>query len=44
MLAIKDAGWINFKLKDRVNKQIALKTEYVIRVRVCLVSVGACAQ
>ncbi len=44
VLGIKDAGWINFKLKNPVNKQIELNTEYVIRVGVSLVGVGAYAQ
>jgi cytochrome c len=44
VLAIKDAGWINLKWQNPLNKQIELKTEYVIRVGVYFVGVGAYAQ
>lgn len=44
VLAVKDAGWVNFKWQNPANKQIEMKTEYVIRVGEYLVGVGAYAK
>lgn len=44
VLAIKDAGWVDFKWQNPLTGQFEPKTDYVIRVGEYLVGVGAYAR
>ena len=44
MIAIKDAGWVNFKWQNPLTKAVEPKTIYEVRVGDDLVGVGAYAQ
>jgi len=44
IVAIKDAGWVEFKWQDPVSKSVAPKKSYFIRVGDDLVGVGAYAK
>ncbi len=44
ILAIKDAGWVNFKWQNPLTKAVEVKTAYEVRVGDYIVGIGAYAK